>query len=143
MYPFYLEREIIKPVTDFFQKKGCKVVHEVRIGFCRADLIAYKNDTVTAVELKLKDRKKALVQAKNYQLGADYVYIAVPLMNAHSFLRKIEHRLRGEGIGLLVIHEETCKVKTIIEAKPSKKKFASMTIEKVKKRRRARQTRFF
>ena len=78
MYPFYHEFELIKPVVDYFRNLGDIVRREIRIGFCCADIVAFKDDTVTAVELKLHDWKKAIIQAKNYQLGADYVYLAFP-----------------------------------------------------------------
>jgi len=79
MYPFYLELELVKPVSDYFKKQGYIVRYEVRIGYCRADILAFKNDETTAVELKLRDWKKAIIQAKNYKLGSDYVYLAIPL----------------------------------------------------------------
>lgn len=55
MYLFYQESELIKPVSDYFKKQGYIVRYEVRIGFCRADIVAFKNDDITAVELKLSD----------------------------------------------------------------------------------------
>ena len=57
MYPFYLELELVKPVSDYFKKQGYLVKYEIRIGFNRADLVAFKNDEVVAVELKLSDWK--------------------------------------------------------------------------------------
>ncbi len=110
MYPFYLELELVKPVVDYFKNQGCVVKREVRIGFCRADIVAFKNKTVTAVELKLNDWKKAVIQAKNYQLGTNYVYLAFPLMKSYNVLRKAEVILKKEGIGLLTVNEETCEV---------------------------------
>ena len=110
MYPFYLELELFKPVVDYFKKHGHIVKREVRIGFCRADIVAFKNKTVTAVELKLNDWKKAVIQAKNYQLGTNYVYLAFPLMKSYNVLRKAEVILKKEDIGLLTVNEETCEV---------------------------------
>jgi hypothetical protein len=133
MYPFYLELELIKPVSDFFKKQGYDVKREIKIGFCRADIVAFKDDNVVAVELKLKDWKKAVVQAKNYQLGADFVFLAVPLFRVYSILRKAEHILKKEGIGLLIIKEKNCEVRKIIDAKPSKKKTCSINIEEIKR----------
>ena len=119
MYPFYLELELTKPVIDYFRSQGYKVRQEVRIGFFRADIVAYKKDNVVAVELKLKNWKKAIIQAKNYQLGADYVYIAIPLMKSFNILRKAQCKLENEGIGLLIINEKTCEVSKLIVAKKS------------------------
>lgn len=121
MYPFYLEIELVNPVINFLKNKGYHVKKEVRIGFCRADIVGIKKNVVVAVELKLNDWRKAIIQAKNYQLGSDYVYIAFPLKNIYNVIRKTEYKLKNEGIGLLAINEKTNKVKVVIESKKSKK----------------------
>ena len=133
MYPFYQESELIKPVSDYFKRQGHIVRYEVRIGFCRADIVAFKNDDVTAVELKLRDWKKAIVQAKNYQLGSNYVYLAIPLWRAYNVLRKAEHYLKKEGIGLLIINEKTCDVRKFIDAKHSKIQIGATSLDIINK----------
>ena len=135
MYPFYLEIELIHPVVNYFEKKNFIVKREIRIGFCRADIVAFKKNNVTAVELKLKDWKKAIVQAKNYQLGADYVYLAFPLLKSYNVLRKAETILQKEGIGLLVINEKDSSVKKIINSKKSKKKMGTVSINRKNKKK--------
>jgi hypothetical protein len=113
---------LFKPVYDYFKKKGFKVRGEIKIGFHRADLVAFKDEVVIAVELKLRDWKKAVIQAKNYQFGSDFVYIAVPLLKSYNILRKAEHIFKKEGIGLLVVNEKDSRVKEIIEPKLSTRK---------------------
>ena len=134
MYPFYLELELIKPVSDYFKKHGYKVRYEVKIGFCRADIVAFKGEKVIAVELKISDWKKAIIQAKNYQLGCDYVYLAVPLLRVYNILRKAEVLLKKDGIGLLVINEKTCEVSKIINAKRSNKQLGKISLDKIDKK---------
>jgi hypothetical protein len=138
MYPFYLELELIKPVSDYLKDRGYNVLYEIRIGFCRADLVGFKDDEVVAVELKLRDYKKAIVQAKNYMLGADNVYLAVPLFKSYNILRKAEYHLKKEGIGLLVVNEKTCKVSEIIKPRKTKNKIASITKREIMNNRRRR-----
>jgi hypothetical protein len=133
MYPFYLELELVKPVSDYFKKQGCIIRYEIKIGFCRADIVAFKDEKITAIELKLRDWKKAIVQAKNYQLGCDYVYLAIPLLKASNVLRKAEHFLRKDGIGLLIVNEKTCKVKKIIKAKRSGRQMGKISLEIIDK----------
>ena len=133
MYPFYLELELVKPVVDYFKKQGYVVKREVRIGFCRADIVAFKNKTVNAVELKLNGWKKAIVQAKNYQLGTNYVYLAFPLMKSYNVLRKAEVILKKEGIGLLTVNEETCEVCKIIDAMQSRRTMGTITLEELRR----------
>jgi len=134
MYPFYLELELTKPVVDFFKSQGYTVRREVRIGFFKADIVAFKEENVVAVELKLKDWKKAIIQAKNYQLGADFVYIAIPLMKSFNILRKAQCKLENEGIGLLIVNEKTCKVGKLINAKKSEKKLGTISKKRIKNR---------
>jgi hypothetical protein len=142
MEPFYREFELIKPVSDYFTRQGYHVLEEVPIGYCRADLVAFKDDVVIAVELKLQYSQKALIQVKNYQLAADYVYLAIPLMKSFSMLRKKEHVLRKEGIGVLLVNEETCAVEKFIDAQQSTRKFAALTMREVQIRRNQRSNRF-
>jgi hypothetical protein len=130
---FYQESELIKPVSDYFKNKGYKVRYEIRIGFCRADIVAFKDNKSTAVELKLRDWKKAIIQAKNYQLGSNYVYLAIPLSRVYNVLRKAEHYLKKEGIGLLIVNEKTLNVKKFIKAKHSKKQIGEISFQNVNK----------
>lgn len=130
---FYRESELIKPVSDYFKKQGYIVRYEVRIGFCRADIVAFKNNYATAVELKLNDWKRAIIQAKNYQLGSNYVYLAIPLSKVFNILRKAEHYLQKEGIGLLIINEKKCDVREFIKAKHSKKQLGVISLKTINK----------
>lgn len=131
MYPFYLELELIKPVSDYLKNQGYNVKREIKIGYCIADIVAFKKNEVIAVELKLKDWKKAIIQARNYQLGTDFVFIAVPLFRVYNIIRKAEYYLKKEGIGLLVVKENNCEVRKIIDAKPSKKKICNININEI------------
>ena len=133
MYPFYLELELVKPVSDYFKNQGYKIRYEIKIGFCRADIVAFKDEEITAIELKLRDWKKGIIQAKNYQLGCDYVFLAIPLWRVYNVLRKAEYYLKKDGIGLLVINEKTCEVKKIINAKRSLKQMGKTSLEKIDK----------
>ncbi|KYK23532.1 hypothetical protein AYK21_02415 [Thermoplasmatales archaeon SG8-52-2] len=128
------ESELFKPVSDYFKNKGYKVRYEIKIGFCRADIVAFKENKTTAVELKLYDWKKAIIQAKNYQLGSNYVYIAIPLSKVYNILRKAEHSLRKEGIGLLIVNEKSHIVKRYINARLSKKQFGEISLDKINKK---------
>jgi hypothetical protein len=134
MSQFCQESELYKPVSEYFKNKGYIVRYEIRIGFCRADIVAFKEGKITAVELKLRDWKKAIIQAKNYQLGSNYVYLAMPLSKVYNILRKSELNLRKEGIGLLIVNEKTLEVKKIINAKLSKKQIGEVSLEKINKK---------
>jgi len=116
---------LVHPVKTFFEQQGYQVREEVQLGFYYADLVASNNDYTVAVELKLRNYKKAITQAKNYQLFVDFAYVALPLQRVYTVLRKQQHVFEKEGIGLLVVNEQTCAVKKVISAKESPRKFIS------------------
>lgn len=135
MSVFSYEAELVMPVRTYFEQDGFTVFHEVRIGFCRADLVACTDETVIAVELKLADWKKAMVQAKNYQLAAEYVYLAFPLKKTNLVLKRASDQLDQEGIGLLSVNEQDQSIQVQQEAKKSKKMFARLNKQQILKRR--------
>ena len=136
MHPFYLEIELIKPIENYLKKEGYHIKREIKIGFCRADIVGFKENNVLSVELKLNNWKKAIKQAKNYQLGSDFVYICFPLQKIHNILRKAELILKNEGIGLLSINEKTGKVDVIIKAEKSNRMICRLDFHKYKRTRR-------
>jgi len=132
MGSFTMEYELFKPVVTYFEQRHCLVASEVRIGFCRADLVAFHPDhIVSAVELKLADWKKAIVQARNYQLGADYVYLAFPEKKCSLVLKRAENTLRKQGIGLLAVDEQTQSIDVLISSRISSNKFGTITTDEV------------
>lgn len=134
MNTMYKESQLYGPVKNFFIRRGYIVKSEIKIGFCRADIVAFKEEKVVSVELKISDWKKAILQAKNYQLGSDYVYIAFPLMNSYNILRKAEGRIRDAGIGLLVVNEYTKDVRKLIQSKESTIKLGKLNLKFINKR---------
>ncbi len=131
MHPFYLEIELYNPVENFLKLNGFHVKREIRIGYCRADIVGFKKNIVLSVELKLNNWKRAIVQAMNYQLGSDYVYIGSPLQKIHNIIRKYELKLLKEGIGLLSINEKTKNVSIIIKAKKSRRMIGRINIQEI------------
>ena len=129
MYQLYQESDLYKPVSEYFKKQGYIIRYEVKVGFCQADIVAFRKDEVVGVELKISDWKKAIIQAKNYQLGCDYIYLVFPLCKVYNILRKAEHVFRKEGIGLLVVSEKNLDVRKIIASRKSAKKMGSVSLD--------------
>lgn len=71
------------------------------LGRC-VDLVYVRGATVTTVEFKLTDWRRALKQASDHRLGADYAYVCTPR-------RRISLEMRTEfgaaGVGLLFLSE--------------------------------------
>ncbi len=115
--PFTLEAQLIGPVTAWLEGTGHRVDVEVPILGRRADLIGTRDDTLVAVELKLRDWGEALRQAIAYQLAADRAWVAMPLAAASSAYRQ-RWRFEGEAVGLLVV-DDRGNVRTPVPAGPS------------------------
>ena len=89
-----------------------------------------------SVELKLSDWKKALVQAQNYQLGSDYVYVAFPDTKRTLIQKKVEPLLIKKGIGLLFYDVETKQVNESIRPALSRRKLGTITLKEIQRRQR-------
>ena len=66
------------------------------------DLVYVKKDCVVTVEFKIHDWRRALKQAKDHLLGADYSYICMPERTVSD---ELKDELKISGIGL-VFHRE-------------------------------------
>ena len=116
-----LEVDLYKPIIQYFQNQNYSIELEVPIHRNRIDLIAFNNDHLIAVELKLKNWQRALRQATYYQLGADLSYIAMPFYQAliaYRSARQIEYK----GVGLFGVLLDRSEVRELIKPKVSQKK---------------------
>ncbi len=116
-----LELELYPALTDFFLARGYLMDFEVPIHRNRIDMLVYKPDQTIAIELKLKNWKRARRQATYYQLGADLSYIAMPLNQAIE-LYKRKYHLEKDGIGLFAVLVDTGEVRELVEPKQSLRK---------------------
>lgn len=116
-----LEVDLVEPLTAYFETRGYSVRLEVPVYRNRADMVAYNDDEMVAVELKLKNWKRALRQASYYQLGADVTYIAMPFGEAFEVYKK-RKILKRERVGLLAVIMNNHEVRELIKPKSSIKK---------------------
>jgi hypothetical protein len=125
---FEYEHELVLPVQNYFLSTAEHVFYEVPVGFCRADMVIFqKNNDIIAIELKLADWKKALIQAQNYQLAVDFAYIAFPNKKSELVLKRSKEKLIQKGIGLLSVDEQTEQVDVLIPAKKSSFSFGRLS----------------
>jgi len=106
---FSRESQLLEPVARFAKRKGFGL-QSVELPFYkyRIDLygFSHKNDATVAIELKLKNWKRAVEQTMIYQLCADLVYIAMPEISAR---RVDKSELESNGIGLIGVRDSgTC-----------------------------------
>lgn len=111
-----LERDLFAPVSRFARTKGFKLQQKEFPFFeYRIDLYAFSrpaSETI-AIELKIRDWRRALYQSLIYQLCSDYVYIAIPLKNSSAVNLET---LEAQGVGLIVV-DELLKCRIELEAR--------------------------
>jgi hypothetical protein len=110
------------------------VSHEVPLLGRTVDLVYIADGSVVTVEFKLHDWRRAIAQARDHLLGADYAYICMPE-------RRITDRLKSElestGVGLAFYREkEEWPFEVAVSAPRSKETWSvarDMLIEYVKR----------
>jgi len=112
-----LESDLLQPVAMWLRDEGFDVRMEVPILGRRADLVGSRGATVAAIEMKMHRWAEALRQAIAYQLGADRVWVAMPLAAASRAYRQ-RWTFEAEGVGLLAV-DDRGHVRGPIRAAPS------------------------
>jgi hypothetical protein len=116
-----LELDLYPAVIRYYQTQNYFIELEIPIHRNRIDLVAYDNDKIIAVELKLKNWKRALRQAAYYQLGVDFSYIAMPFYEAIGVCNR-PWELEKEGVGLLAVLLNRSEVRELIKPRQSQRK---------------------
>lgn len=84
------------------------------------DVAFIRGNRTVAIEFKLKDWKRAIVQASDYKLACDLAYICLPQARISEEVIKCA---RINGVGILVVESSlNWPFKTIVNAIPSKEK---------------------
>ncbi len=101
---FSVESDLREPVATWLRDEGFDVRMEVPILSRRADLVGSRGTTVAAIEMKMHRWVEALRQATAYQLGADRVWVAMPLAAASRAYRQ-RWTFKAQGVGLLAVDD--------------------------------------
>lgn len=96
---FDTETELVDKLTLFMAAEGYRVRIEVANMGQSADIVATKGRWVTAVEAKLQDWRRALIQCRAHEQVADYICIAIGSANVSDLLLR-----EAEELGYGVIH---------------------------------------
>jgi len=103
------------PVGDLWRRQGARLAYEVPVYERFLDIVAVQEQTrVVAIELKIRDWRKALQQAVVAQLVADEVYIAIWHRHTTSVDRSL---LAKTGVGLISVDGLTAEI--LVSAQPS------------------------
>lgn len=100
------EKEMAPLVVSFLRDLDLNTETEVRLLTKRIDVVGFNRDRLIAVELKMRNWQRALVQASMYQLCADEAYVALPQALC---MRLGAQPFQQLGIGILAI-DGTAKV---------------------------------
>lgn len=105
-----LEATLLDPVASYLKRRGFKTQFpELPFFAHRIDLfgLSERLDQTVAVELKIRDWRRAFEQALVYQLCSDITYVAFPL----TLTRRISTEIfRPAGIGVISITDDgRCK----------------------------------
>jgi hypothetical protein len=99
------ERDLQQDCLERLQSlKNVSVSHEVPLLGRFVDLVYIKDGRVVTVEFKLRDWRRAIAQAKDHLLGADYAYVCMPERKISDKLRK---ELKKAGVGLIFYRKGT------------------------------------
>lgn len=90
-----LQHDCVRRLRESF---SVSVEHEVPLLGRTVDLVYIDNDFVVTIEFKLRDWRRAISQARDHLLGADYAYICMPRRTVTDGLRE---ELEEAGVGLV------------------------------------------
>lgn len=96
------EAKLAEPTFNYFKSKGYKLYAEYSIYFRPVDFIAYKKDSLIAIELKTSLNKKVIQQACSCKSSVDLVYVVVSTNPNKSSLEIC----KKNGIGVISIKHE-------------------------------------
>ncbi|HEV2193824.1 MAG TPA: nucleotidyltransferase domain-containing protein [Nitrosopumilaceae archaeon] len=108
------EHIILQKVGTYLEKKGWKIFHEVKLRGRIVDIIATKDDKITAIEVKggSGDIQRGIEQALHQKNTANFSYLAIPKDRS---TKMILNSCQSLGIGLLLVNDEVKEVVKPVE----------------------------
>ena len=109
---------VLSALKRILGRGGIIVSPEVPIMGRSVDLGYVKDGILTTVEFKLHDWRRALIQARDHLLGADFSYICMP---KRTISEEFRQQCTRAGVGLLFFLEKgSWPFETVIEAPRSR-----------------------
>jgi len=105
-----LEKNLRKPVRQFFESKNYTVFDEVKLFQRGIDIIAKRRSTIIAVELKMRNWRRAVQQACLDLRVSDYAFIALPETIWSRIDWRIYYEAYNHGLGLLSVDGEASQI---------------------------------
>lgn len=110
------EAAIVRSAFDrLTSREDVKVACNVpMLGRC-ADMVYMKGRSVFSIEFKLRDWRRAIKQARDHRLAADYVYVCMP---RRANVDAILPEARAAGVGFMFYDDEATWPFEVVEKAP-------------------------
>ena len=117
---FSKESDLVLCAVKLLQSQGMSVDTEVAIFNRTIDIVAIRKRYLFSFECKLKDWRRALKQARDHQLVADYSFVCMPERPISATMRE---SFETTGIGLVLIEDGGTRLMRKIKSHLAKKTF--------------------
>lgn len=115
------EHEMVNKAVSYLKNKGYDVATEVPFLQRSIDVVYKKEEKFVAIEFKLNNWRRALIQARTHNYGADEVYICIPEPKRGDISELLKEELNKTNIGLILFDLCDNKVDLKIEKESSTK----------------------
>lgn len=105
-----MEVALRKPVHDFFKNRNYSVFDEAKLFSRGIDIVAKRRSKIVAVELKVRNWRRAIQQAYLDLRVSNYAFVALPESIWGRIDRKIYYEAYNYGIGLLSVDGEARQI---------------------------------
>lgn len=109
----YSEKEMVMSYCKFLEKQNHEFTVEVPFFNRSVDLVYKNNETneTYSIEFKLRDWRKAILQAEDLLIGCQNVYICLPQNRS---INKVKSIIRDRGFGLIIYDEKNNIFQTVV-----------------------------
>ncbi|MES9784999.1 hypothetical protein ABWK43_29830 [Bacillus thuringiensis] len=98
------EQQLVETSEMILNKKGFQTFKEVPLFSSSIDMIVIKDQTINAIEFKLRNWKKAVQQVLRHSICVDYMYVCVPRFKKEETRENIEQTVLLHGVGLFYFY---------------------------------------
>lgn len=111
------ELQMQQKIAELLRSGGFSVYLEVPFLSRSIDIVAIKDGKIVAIELKLSDWRKAIMQSSDHLHGADQSFVCLPRKTRIN--DEMIEMVLDRGLGLMFYDEEENSVEEILAAQES------------------------
>lgn len=119
---FHTENEMVELAQRTLASLGVPAYVSVPCFSRCIDLVLLEENRLVAVEFKLHDWRRGLIQAEHHLIAVDFSYVCLPVREVTP---KMEKMFNESDVGLLMLDVEYFQLfKVVFPAKPSRRKWS-------------------